>query len=233
MGQRTGIEETELELDATDGVRLPAFLAQPANAPGAPRIVIAPEIFGVSPWIKSVARKLAHEGFRAIAPEIFVRDPEPPGKDMASWMARIGRLDIPQAVHDLRIALAHLAGGRASIGFCLGGALSLLTAAEGGLAACVDCYGRVRWMQPTKAEHPIEAARRIRCPVLGIYGRRDPGIPVADAEALRDVLPPGSEVAFYDAGHAFLNETRPEMYVPGQATLAWARITGFLHRNLA
>ena len=87
-------------------------------------------------------------------------------------------------------------------------------------------------MQPTKAENAIDAARRIRCPVLGIYGKRDTGIPVADAEALRGVLPEGSEVAFYEAGHAFLNDTRPQMYVADQATLAWAKIAGFLRRHL-
>src|SRR5713226_2162473 len=126
MGQKTGILEREVEV----GV-LPAFVAEPAGAAGAPRVVIAPEIFGVSPWIKDVARKLAHEGFRAIAPEIFFRDEEPVGSDRAAWMARIARLDIPQAVRDLRAAVQSLEGGKAgSIGFCLGGALSILTAAE-------------------------------------------------------------------------------------------------------
>ena len=233
MGQKTGIVEQELTLRATDGAALPAFIAEPQGAPGAPGMVIAPEIFGLSPWIRSVARRLAHEGFRAIAPEIFVRDTQPIGPDRQSWMARIERLDLPQAVADLRTALSHLKAGKAaSIGFCLGGALSLLTAAEGGLSACVDCYGRVRWTHATRAPHPIDAARRIRCPVLGVYGKTDAGIPVAQAEELRAALPPGSELVLYEAGHAFLNDTRPEMYVEPQATLAWARITGFLRRNL-
>jgi carboxymethylenebutenolidase len=233
MGQKSGVVERDVELRATDGVQLPAFVAEPSGAPGAPRIVIAPEIFGVSSWVKSVARKLAQEGFRAVAPEIFVRDKEPLGSDLQSWMARVGRLDIPQAVRDLRTALESLKGGRAaSIGFCLGGALSLLTAAEGGLDACVDCYGRPRWMHKTSTENAIDAAKRIRCPVLAIYGTRDQGIPISVVEELRAVLPPGSEVAFYEAGHAFLNDQRPEMYVADQATLAWAKIIGFLRRNL-
>lgn len=219
---------------AADTVAVPAFVAEPSGAPSAPRIVIAPEIFGVSPWVESVARRLAHDGFRAIAPEIFVRDKEPVGPDIQSWMARIGRLDIQQAVRDLRAALDALGGEgkKAAIGFCLGGALALLAAAEGGLSACVACYGRPRWAQRTVAPNPIDAARRIDCPVLGVYGTRDPGIPVAQAEELRAALPEGSELALYDAGHAFLNDTRPDMYVAGQATLAWSRITGFLRRQL-
>lgn len=233
MGQRTGIVERRIELRASDGVMLPAFVAEPGAAGDAPRIVIAPEIFGLSPWIENVARGLAHEGFRAIAPEIFARDREPVGKDMQSWMARIGRLDIPQAVRDLRTALEHVQGAAsAAIGFCLGGALAILTAAEGGLTACVDCYGRPRWGHKTPAPHAIEAAGKVRCPVLGIYGRRDPGIPVEQAEELRAALPKGSELSFYEAGHAFLNDTRPEMYVQDQATLAWSRILGFLRRHL-
>lgn len=233
MGQQTGIVERRIELRASDGATLPAFVAEPGAAGDVPRIVIAPEIFGVSPWIEDVARGLAHEGFRAIAPEIFVRDREPIGKDTQRWMARIGRLDIPQAVRDLRAALEQLQGATsAAIGFCLGGALAILTAAEGGMTACVDCYGRPRWSHETAAPHAIEAARKVRCPVLAIYGRRDQGIPVEQAEELRAALPQGSELSFYEAGHAFLNDTRPEMYVEDQATLAWSRILGFLRRHL-
>ena len=233
MGQQTGIVERRIELRASDGVTLPAFVAEPGAAGEAPRIVIAPEIFGVSAWVEKVARGLAHEGFRAVAPEIFVRDREPIGDDRPSWMARIGRLDIPQAARDLRTALESLEGAKSAvIGFCLGGALSILTAAEGGLAACVDCYGRPRWGHETPAPHAVEAARKVRCPVLGIYGRRDQGIALEQVEELRAALPAGSEVHLYEAGHAFLNDTRPGMYVEDQATLAWSKILGFLRRHL-
>jgi carboxymethylenebutenolidase len=230
MGQQTGIVERRIELRASDGSGVPAFVAEPGAASRAPRIVIAPEVFGVSKWIESVARGLAHEGYRAIAPEIFARDPVPMGND---FMGRIQRLDIPQAVRDLRGALQSLEGdGGAVIGFCLGGSLAILAAAEGGLRACVDCYGRPRWRHTTPAPDAIAAARRARCPVLGIYGRRDAGITVADAEELQAALPEGSEMAFYDAGHAFLNDKRPDMYLADQATLAWSKILGFLRRHL-
>lgn len=233
MGQQGGFVEREIELRGSDGAAVPAFVAEPSGAPGAPRIVIAPEIFGLSPWVKSVTRRLAKEGFRAIAVEIFARDREPAGSDMKSWMSRIGRLDTAQAVRDLRTGLDTLAPGKAaSIGFCLGGMLSLLVAAEGGLDACVDCYGRPRWMAPGTAPNPIDVAGSIQCPVLGVFGNRDPAIPLPEVEALRVALAGRAEIALYEAGHAFLNDTRPELYVEGQATLAWAKITGFLRRNL-
>ena len=87
-------------------------------------------------------------------------------------------------------------------------------------------------MQATKAPNAIDALDRIRGPVLAIYGQRDPGIPVEEAEKLRPRLPPRSELVFYQAGHAFLNDTRPEMYVADQAVLAWAKLVGFLRREL-
>ena len=223
--------DRETTFRASDGAAIPAFVAGPGEGSGAPRIVIAPEIFGLSPWIRDVARRLAREGFRAVAPDIFARDPLPADASREMLLSRMGRLPVPRAVDDLRAALAGLEGGPSGvIGFCLGGALSLLTAAEGGLGACVDCYGRIRLQGAPR--QPIDAAPGIPCPVLGIYGRRDAGIPVADAEALRAALPAGSELALYDAGHAFLNDTRPDVYAADQAALAWPKIVGFLRRNL-
>jgi carboxymethylenebutenolidase len=214
MGQRAGI----LERDE------PAvFVAEPSGVGSAPRIVIAPEVFGLTPWIKSVARRLAAEGFRAIAPEIFIHDDVPLGKDRASWMARISRLDKPRAVAELRAALFSLPEGPTGvIGFCLGGALSILVAAEGGVDACVDCYGR-----PSLA---IDAAPKVQCPVLAVYGKRDAGIPVEDGTKLAKAVPK-AELVLYDAGHAFLNDTR-DTHDEAAATLAWPKIIGFLRRNL-
>ena len=238
MGQETGILENDLQVRAGDGARLPAFLCEPPGVDNAPLVVIAPEAFGLTPWIRSVARRLAHEGFRAIALELFVRDPLPAGSAQAAYFERVGRTSYPQAVSDLRAALDHagVSGEKlGSIGFCMGGTLSLLLAADGRrLDAAVGCYGRVRHaaLGELRPEHPIDAVARIRCPVLGVYGRADASIPIADVDALRAKAPPGSDVHLYQAGHAFLNDTRPELYSAEQATLAWAKITGFLRRKL-
>lgn len=240
MGQETGILENDLDVRATDGAMLPAFLCEPPGVDDAPLVVIAPEAFGLTPWVRSVARRLAHEGFRAIAVEIFARDPLPEGSEWPACLARIGRTSYPQAVRDLRAALDHAEVSReklASIGFCMGGSLSLLLAADGRrLDAAVSCYGRLHHAAldgALRPEHALDAVARIRCPVLGVYGKNDSSIPAAEAEALRGAVPPGSDVHLYDAGHAFLNDTRPELHAPDQATLAWAKIVGFLRRTLA
>lgn len=239
MGQETGILENDLKVRATDGAMLPAFLCEPPGVDDAPLLVIAPEIWGLTPWVRSVAKRLAHEGFRAIALELFARDPLPAGSDKPAYFARMGRTSFPQAVRDLRAALDLAAVSSeklGTIGFCMGGSLALLLAADGRrLDAAVSCYGILRQQaldETLRPEHALDAVERVRCPVLGVYGKNDQSIPVKDVEQLRAKVPEGSDVHLYDAGHAFLNESRPEVYSADQSVLAWAKIVGFLRRTL-
>jgi carboxymethylenebutenolidase len=238
MGQEPGISENELRVRARDGVLIPAVLCEPPAVAEAPLIVVVPEIFGLSPWIRSVTRMLAREGFRAIAVETFAREPMPASSDFGQLRARMERLSFPTAVADLRAALDAAEVSLeplGAIGFCLGGSLALLLAADGRrLDAVASCYGRLRYPElgPLRPEHPLNAVERIRRPVLGIYGRNDPSIPLQDVEELRKRAPEGSDISLFDAGHAFLNDTRPELYAPDEATLAWAKIIGFFNRTL-
>jgi carboxymethylenebutenolidase len=234
MGQEAGVITSELFVHGADRAPVPCYLAEPPGVERAAGVVIAPEIFGVSEWIRASARRLAEFGFRALAVEVFARDLLPEGErsPMPELMARMQRLSWLGALDDLRAGAALLRerGSRkiGSIGFCMGGTLSLLYSADP-IDAAVACYGRLQ--HPAE---PLDVARRGRCPVLGIYGSRDKGIPVSDVQALRRALAsrPGSEVHLYDAGHAFLNDHRPEHHDSEQAALAWAKIEGFLLRNL-
>jgi carboxymethylenebutenolidase len=238
MGQEPGILENELHVRAPDGVLIPAVLCEPPAVVDAPLIVLAPEIFGLSPWILSVTRALAREGFRAIAVETFAREPMPVGSDFGQLRARAERLPYSTAVSDLRAALDAAEVSLeplGAIGFCMGGSLALLLAADGRrLDAVASCYGRLRHAElgPLRPEHPLDAVARIRRPVLGVYGRKDVSIPLQDVEELRKRAPGGSEISLFDAGHAFLNDTRPELYAAEEATLAWAKIIGFFNRTL-
>jgi carboxymethylenebutenolidase len=234
MGQEAGVITSEVSLRGADGAALPCSLAEPPGVAHPAGVVIAPEIFGLSGWIRASARRLAEFGFRAAAVDVFAREPfaDAEHAPMPVLMARMQRLSWLGALDDLRAAAALLRerGSRkiGSIGFCMGGTLSLLYSADP-IDAAVACYGRLQ--HPAE---PLEAVRRGRCPVLGIYGSRDAGIPLSDVQALRRALAsrPGSEVHFYEAGHAFLNDHRPEHHDSEQAALAWAKIEGFLLRNL-
>ena len=77
MGQEAGITESEVSLRGADGAAVPCYVAEPAGATHAAGVVIAPELFGLSAWIRSCARRLAEFGFRAAAVEVFARDPLP------------------------------------------------------------------------------------------------------------------------------------------------------------
>ncbi|HYV67441.1 MAG TPA: dienelactone hydrolase family protein [Myxococcales bacterium] len=234
MGQEAGVTESEVFLRGADGAGVPCFVAEPAGSPRAAGVVIAPEIFGLSAWIRSSARRLAEFGLRAAAVEVFAREPlpDPEHAPMPVLMARMQRLGWLGALDDLRAGAAYLrergAGRIGCIGFCMGGTLSLLYSGDP-IDAAVACYGRLH--HPAE---PLVAVGRGRSPVLGIYGSKDTGIPLADVAELRGALMhrPGSEVHVYDAGHAFLNDHRPAHHDSEQAALAWAKIEGFLLRNL-
>jgi carboxymethylenebutenolidase len=234
MGQEAGVLDSDIVLRAGDGAQVHAYLAEPPGAHRAAGVVIAPEIFGLVPWVRTVARRFAQWGYRAAAVEVFARDPlaDPLKQPMPELMARMERLDWHKAVADLHSAGHHLRGLGAPkvavVGFCMGGALALL-ASDRGFEAAVACYGRIR-----HPANPLEAVRRGHSPVLGIYGERDQSIPLDSVDELRKAVEhrPNSEVALYDAGHAFLNETRPDRYVDEPAALAWSKIEGFLLRTI-
>ena len=115
-----------------------------------------------------------------------------------------------------------------SVGFCMGGGLSLqLALKRSDLAAAVMFYG-------TPETDPA-TLKGIACPVLGLFGEEDLGIPREKVEAMAKALNEvgkGAEVRIYKkAGHAFFNETRPS-YEPEAAADAWKRTLDFFKANL-
>ena len=204
--------------------------AHRAAPPGTPRgaVVVAHEIFGLTPHIRSVCDRLAGQGYLAVAPDLFAEPLQggflpytPEGKsrglaikNAAGEAALAARLvDCAQALRDagpggLRVAV---------IGFCLGGALAWLAAERGTIHGAVGYYsvgvGRL-------------LAHRPACPVLMHFGRTDPAIPAAEVAALR-AAHPTITVHEYDAGHAF-NRDDDASYEPTSAAAAWQRTLGFL-----
>jgi carboxymethylenebutenolidase len=123
----------------------------------------------------------------------------------------------------------------------MGGQYALLAACScKGLSAVAPFYGMVRYAEgldpKRKPRQPLDAIRDLSCPLLGLYGAEDNLIPVADVEELKRRLATtqhAHEVHLYaGAGHAFLNDTRPEAWRPQAAEAAWGRLVPFLHREL-
>ena len=116
-----------------------------------------------------------------------------------------------------------------TVGFCMGGVLSLYAASKNEqVGACVVFYG----IHP-KVSSPLE---NLRAPVLGHYAERDQFVPpaaVRELEAKLRARGKSAEMHIYPGtDHAFFNDTRPEVYDPAAAEDAWRRTVEFLRKNL-
>jgi carboxymethylenebutenolidase len=113
-----------------------------------------------------------------------------------------------------------------------------------GLAAVAPFYGILSYshgllydpagLDPRKKpREPLEAALDVACPVLGFFGADDPYVPLGDIRELeRRLKGPAQQIRVYEgAGHAFMNDTRPEMFRPEAAADAWTRLLAFLHEH--
>ena len=209
------------------------FLATPA-APGRyPALVVIHEWWGLTDWVKEQTRKLAEQGYVALAVDLYrgqvTSDPE-----MAHELMR--GLPADRAVSDLKAGFAYLAtrkdvdrGHIGSIGWCMGGGFSLqLAIHEPHLAACVVNYGAL----PTDPND----LQQIFAPILGNFGAEDRGITpkdVADFEKTLKNMNRRVDLKEYDgAGHGFENSTNANAYRPEAAADAWARTITFLNKAL-
>jgi carboxymethylenebutenolidase len=223
------------------------FFARPARTP-VPGVVVIPDVWGLSDHYRGLARRLAEAGFAALAIDPYRKTGRPALTDVASALAWIREIPDPLLIETVQDAIDTLAAdppvaGRkvGVVGFCMGGQYALLAAcACTGLSACAPFYGMVRYavdLDPKKKPRaPLDALADLRCPVAGFYGAEDAIIPPGDVAELRDRLAKTGqpfEIEVYEgAGHAFLNDTRPEMYRPAAAADAWARMLRFLEARL-
>jgi carboxymethylenebutenolidase len=207
--------------------RLHAWRADPVGTPrGA--LVVAQEIFGVNPHIRTVAEGFARDGYVALAPAYF--DAVEPGVELdydaegiARGKALITALGLERASDITRAAAETLAGhGKVgTVGYCWGGTVALMAALRLGLSS-VSYYGARN--VPFLREAP-------RAPVIFHFGERDASIPPEMVQAHRDALPQ-MEVFTYPAGHGFNCDLRAD-YDPASARLARERTLDFFSRNLA
>ena len=228
-----------------------AFLAVPIPPPNVrwkPRgaVIIVHEIFGLNPHIRDVAARLAQAGYIALAPDLFTREGTPPkveGNNFAPVMEMVGKIPDAQIMADLKSGVAFLQKRKDAnrkvgvVGFCWGGRVSMLSAAlVPELKAAVAFYGRITG-KPTnnQPQQPLDLAFKMTVPLLGNFGEKDGGIPIADVDKLRDTLKerkhPVELYVYEGAGHAFHNDTR-ESYRKESAELAWKRTLAWFEKYL-
>ncbi len=207
------------------------YLATPPTG-GGPGLIVIQEWWGLVDHIKSVADRFAAAGFVSLAPDLYdgtiAKSPDEAGKMLMA-------LNIAETAKALRGAADHLLAldlvrpkKVGAIGFCMGGQLALFGAAEhpDRVSAAVDFYG----IHPNVTIHP----EKITGAIQAHFARKDAYVTEAAGRALVDRIKEAGktiEAYYYDADHAFFNDTRPA-YSKADADLAWHRTLEFLRKNL-
>jgi carboxymethylenebutenolidase len=225
----------EVDFGEVSGKPARGYLARPQTPPAGaplPGLIVIHEWWGLNDNIKAATRRLAGEGYAALAVDLYggkVADtPDGAKQLMGGVMAnREPAVAVLRAAHDfLKRQGAPKIG---VIGWCFGGGWSLQTALEipEGIDAAVVYYG-----QPEKDRARLE---RLRAPLLGLYGADDQSIPpaaVREMEATLKQLGKSVEIHIYDgAGHAFANPSGTN-YRPAAADDAWQRTVAFFKQHL-
>ncbi|WP_370204824.1 dienelactone hydrolase family protein [Pararhodobacter marinus] len=211
---------TAITLTASDGHDLGGYLALPQGTPRG-GIVVIQEIFGVNVHIRDMCDRFAAAGYAALAPAIFDRierdfecgyEPD----DIAMARAFIPRLDWNGVMLDTEAARAELAqyGKVGIVGYCLGGSVAFLAAAEMDGIAAASCYygGKIKDF----------ADKKPRCPVQLHYGALDKGIPPENYEAVHAARPDCEFYLYEEADHGF-NCDRRASFHPEAAAMAQKR----------
>ena len=240
-----GLDEGMISFPASGGFTMNAYRAKPKGRKNAPVILVVQEIFGVHAWIQDITRRLAAQGYYAIAPDMYQRQGDPTRAPDIQTLFKTIVSQVPdaQVMADLDAAAAFAAtdGGNASrlgiTGFCWGGRITWLYAAHNPkLKAGVAWYGRLVG-QPSELQpaHPIDVAARLHAPVLGLYGELDKGIPLADVEKMTAALKAAGSKSrievFPGADHGFLADYRPSFH-EAAAKAGWADATEWFGKLL-
>lgn len=240
-----GLLAGEVKVPVKDG-EMVAYRALPKGANKPPVVLVVSEIFGAHEYIRDVCRRLAKQGYCAIAPELFARQGDP--RQISSIAEIIDKITNKtpdaQVISDLDATVAWAASKGADTnrlaitGFCWGGRITWLYCAHNPqVKAGVAWYGRLVGEASTLTPHyPMDLVGELKAPVLGLYGGLDTGIPLATVEAMKVALKTGSaaarlsEIHVYDnAPHAFHADYRPS-YHKAEAEDGWQRMLAWLNK---
>ena len=242
--ESAGLTAGEVKIPTAD-VEIPAYRAMPAKGGPFPVVLVVQEIFGVHEHMKDLCRRFAKEGYLAVAPELYARQGDP--TKFTDWKQLyaevVSKVPDAQVMSDLDAAVAW-AGKSGSgdvkrvgvTGFCWGGRITWLYCAHSPqVKAGVAWYGRlVGETSPLQPKYPIDVVADLKAPVLGLYGAKDQGIPLADVEKMRAALAaaknPSEIVVFPEAGHGFNADYRPS-YRAEDAREGWRQALAWFRRH--
>jgi carboxymethylenebutenolidase len=217
-----------LTFNRPDGSGCPGFYVAPEREDGCPGVVVIQEWWGLNDDIRTVAGRFAANGYRALVPDLYRGRVTLEDAEASHLMGALDFLDA--ATQDIRGAVRRLAENDRPVGiagFCLGGALAIMSAVHVPEVSAVSCWYGVP---------PPEAGdtRSIRVPLQGHFALRDKYFPPLMVQSLESSLREGGveyEFHQYDADHAFAHVGAP-YYNHDAAELAWARTLDFFARRL-
>jgi len=211
----------------------PGYLATPASGSG-PATIVLQEWWGLDSHIRSICDRFAAAGFFALAPDLYrgetTTQPDEAQQKMMALSMEAVEADMCGAADYISSQPGVQGTSVGSVGFCLGGGLSVWAAAScPNIGAAVTFY----YVMP----HGKPDFSKIRGPLLGHFGTSDEFISVDEAKALEaELRDAGVRVSFQlyeNAGHAFFNdEDRLGTYDRENAELAWERTLTFLREAL-
>jgi carboxymethylenebutenolidase len=227
------VSHDDLVLEAADGTRFAAFAAVPDEPTGA-GVVILPDVRGLYRFYEELALRFAERGIHAVAIDYFGRTAGV-GKrgDDFPYMDHVQQMTPEGVQADVAAAVAHLRGSCSAfftVGFCLGGRHSWLSAAGGhGLAGAVGFYGRPG-VGRDGSPGPIQRADGIEAPILGLMGGADESITaddVAEFDAALTAAGVEHELVTYDgAPHSFFDRKQEQFAEASED--AWRRTLEFI-----
>ncbi len=247
-----GLTTDMVSYPSADGFDLPAYVARPEGDGPFPVVIVVSEIFGLHAYIQDVCRRLAKEGYAAIAPAFFVRVEDPaPLADMQRIQAIVAAAGYEQVMGDIAATLEYASGqlwantDKVGItGFCWGGKVVWQAAAR---FAAIDAgcawYGRLAPAANATPDQtasgqpwPIDLADDLKGVVIGNYGGQDQGIPNDSVAAMQAALQAAgateSGIKLYpDAPHGFHADYRAS-YRAADASDGWARLLALFEAKL-
>ncbi len=233
------IKESMVQLKVADGTEMAAFVAEP-DKKGKAGIIIFQEAFGVNQHIENIARRLAREGYVAIAPELFHRtapvgfegayDNFPALKPHFDGLSPETLLADTKAAYEWLQKEENLTPEKiGAVGFCLGGQVAFMANAVLSLGAAVSFYGSRILAQPP------EMAKDQKAPLLLVWAGKDKSTPPEKVKELCDSLRVAGKdfinAEFSEAQHGFNCDDRPA-YHAASAAAAWAMTLAFLKKHL-
>lgn len=225
--------KTQLVQYQSGGDTVTGYMAFPEGKGPFPAVILIHEWWGLNDWMKANAKKFADAGYLVLAIDLY-RGEVATDQDAAHELMR--GLPEDRATRDVQAAFAYLVSRNevqhnkiGAIGWCMGGGYALQAALViPELAAAVINYGRL--------VTDTEMIDKINCPLLGIFGAKDRGIPVKDVEAFKAACQKADKdvtIQIYsNSGHAFINENNVKAYHAKDAKNAWEKTFAFLEKKL-